>query len=294
MSTSPRRSRTGSRWGRSALRVMLATLAMLIMLAGAAAAAQTPRPAPVDPFVRSVARVRPSVLAIGTYHRRDRPSARYLGSGFVIADGNLVATNAHVVDGVRNNERLKALTVFLPDQPPRSGRRAVLIEEDPQHDVALLRFAGPPLRPLDLTPAGPVRQGQAVGVVGYPIGMRLGVVPAAHKGVVAAVVAAVRPLPQGARMTPELARALKDPYDLYQLDLIVYPGNSGSPLFDASTGRVVGIINKTLATRTREHLLTHPSGISYAVPTRWLRALLARHRLETEARGARDDGKEQR
>jgi S1-C subfamily serine protease len=111
----------------------------------------------------------------------------------------------------------------------------------------------------------------------------LGLVPAVHRGVVAAVVPAVLPLPRGAKLTPELAEAIRRPYHLYQLDLTSFPGNSGSPLFDGGNGRVLGIINKTLATRTREHLLSEPSGITYAVPAKWIQELLIQTGVSAKA-----------
>ena len=245
---------------------------------------QTPACGGQDPFVAMVAKVRPSVLAIGTYYFKDKPSAQYVGTGFVIDDGRTIVTNAHVIETIRKNDRLEYLTIFAPDTRPKQGRRAVFMAEDKFHDVALLRINDPALPPLELDIDGALLQGQAVGVIGYPLGMRLGVVPAVHKGVVAAVVSAVRPLPEGAKLTPELIRALRHPYMLYQLDVVVFPGNSGSPLFDAKTGRVIGLINRTLAAKTREHLVANPSGIAYAVETRWIHELLVRSRAAIRSR----------
>jgi hypothetical protein len=45
-------------------------------------------------------------------------------------------------------------------------------------------------------------------------------------------------------------------------------------MFDAETGGVVGIINMVLVKGTKEAILTHPSGISYAIPANYLRTLL--------------------
>lgn len=227
-----------------------------------------------DPFIEVAARVRPSVVAVGSYHSKDSPTVMYSGTGFVVGDGRLVATNAHVVDAVRQRNRQEQMKVFFPDGGPVDGRAVVLVGEDRVHDVALLRFDGAPARALELDSTNAGKQGQGVGVMGYPIGLRLGLVPAVHRGVVSAVVPAVLPLPTGVKLTPELTEALRNPYNLYQLDLVVFPGNSGSPMFDAESGKVIGIINKTLATRTREHLLDSPSGISYAVPVRWVVELL--------------------
>ena len=39
---------------------------------------------------------------------------------------------------------------------------------------------------------------------------------------------------------------------------------------------MLGIVNMVLVKNSRESLLSSPSGISYAIPVRYLRALLAR------------------
>lgn len=236
-----------------------------------------------DRFVQVVARVRPSIVAIGSYYFKDRPTAKYVGTGFVVDDGYTVVTNAHVVDSLMKRKRLDQMRVFLPDGQPVDGRNARVMAHDRFHDLSVLRFDGPQTPPLALDLDREPLQGQSVGIMGYPIGMILGLVPAAHRGVVAAVVPAVLPLPRGAKLTPQLAEAIRRPYNLYQLDLVVFPGHSGSPLFDAHTGGVIGIINKTLAGKTREHLLDQPTSIAYAVPSNWIGQLLIRSASTSEA-----------
>ena len=226
-------------------------------------------------FEQVIAYVRPSIVAVGSYYFKDTPTVRYVGTGFVVGDGNTVVTNAHVVDALVKLERVDHLRVYFPDDQLIDGRQAKVWAVDRFHDLAVIRYTGSPAPVLSLDPSAPP-QGRSVGILGYPIGLRLGLVPAAHRGVVAAVVPAVLPLPRGAKMNMELAEAIREPYNLYQLDMVVYPGNSGSPLFDSQRGQVIGIINKTLATKTREHLLTEPSAIAYAVPTRWIQELLVR------------------
>ncbi|MDD3381539.1 MAG: serine protease, partial [Rugosibacter sp.] len=53
-----------------------------------------------------------------------------------------------------------------------------------------------------------------------------------------------------------------------------YPGNSGGPLFDPDTGEVIGILNMVFVKSTKESALEKPSGISYAIPARYLDELL--------------------
>jgi len=250
-------------------RVRSVIAAMVALFAFAASLRADPKPA--DPFVETVRRVRPSVVGIGSYYFKDTPTVVYQGTGFVFGDGRLIATNAHVVAAVRSRDRIEQMKAFFPDGSIE-GRKVTLLGEDKFHDVAILALDGPPAPALSLDLSTAPQQGESVGILGYPIGLQLGLVPAAHRGVVAAVVPAVLPLPKGAKLTPELTEALRRPYMLFQLDLVVFPGNSGSPLFNGN-GDVVGIINKTLAAKTREHLLDTPSGIAYAVPVRWIEEL---------------------
>lgn len=274
---------TAGKPGLSRVRWLVVACALTLLGIGAtrtmpqaSAGRDADRAVPADPFVTTVASIRPSVVAVGSYRINDTPTVQYAGTGFVVGDGHVVATNAHVVQSIRQRDRLDSLRVFFPDGAPVAGRVATVIAEDSFHDVALLRFDGPAAPAIPVDPALEAPQGQEIGVLGYPIGTALGLVPATHKGVVAAVVPAVLPLPKGVKLTPEIAEAIRRPYNLYQLDLVIYPGNSGSPLFDGRDGRVYGIINKTLATRTREHMLENPSAIAYAVPAKWIHDLMTR------------------
>ncbi len=237
-----------------------------------------------DPFVRHTAELRPSIVAIGAYNASEFPSIRYFGTGFVVGDGLTVATNAHVVEGVRETQKtLDDLRVFFVDGRDSRGQPAQLVQSDELHDVALLRFEGPARRAVTLDSETP-HQGRSIGVMGYPVGTVLGLVPAVHRGGVAAVVPAVLPLPRGAKLTPMLVEAIRNPYDIYQLDVTILPGNSGSAVFDARTGHVLAIVNKALGDKTREHLIQRPTGIGYAVPSIWIQVLLAKDAAEGHIR----------
>ena len=59
-----------------------------------------------------------------------------------------------------------------------------------------------------------------------------------------------------------------------QLDATAYPGNSGSPLYDPASGKVVGVLNMVLVKESRENVLSQPSGITYAIPVQPLIELL--------------------
>jgi hypothetical protein len=48
------------------------------------------------------------------------------------------------------------------------------------------------------------------------------------------------------------------------------------PLLDADTGAVVGVLNMVLVKGTKESALSQPTGISYAVPARFVDDILRR------------------
>ena len=47
----------------------------------------------------TVARVKLSIVGIGTYSAVRRPPAQLRGTGFIVGDGRHAATNFHVIDG---------------------------------------------------------------------------------------------------------------------------------------------------------------------------------------------------
>ena len=77
------------------------------------------------------------------------------------------------------------------------------------------------------------------------------------------------------QINEKLIRQVKSgTFNIFQLDATAYPGNSGSPVFDASSGEVIGIINMVFIKSSREAALSQPSGISYAIPANYLEQLI--------------------
>ena len=74
-------------------------------------------------------------------------------------------------------------------------------------------------------------------------------------------------------------RSLKSgPFTVFQLDATAYPGHSGSPLYDADSGEVIGIVNMVFVKGTKDAAVGQPSGISVAVPAQFLQELIRRAR----------------
>ncbi|MEP7281660.1 MAG: serine protease [Rubrivivax sp.] len=235
---------------------------------------------------------RPSVLPIGRFDPLGSPRFAFRGTAFAVGDGRHVVTNAHVLtaDGSPTGAPLVsaanaapgegwALQVPLPDGGS-DWRRVELVQQDRSHDLALLRLVdGAPLAPLALAPDGRLREGLAVLLVGFPIAGVLGFQPVSHRGMVSSIAAFALPAAIAARLGDRaIARLRGGDFDVVQLDATAYPGNSGGPVLDAATGEVVAVVNMVLVKGSRESALRYPSGISYAVPARWIAPLLVKAR----------------
>ncbi len=237
----------------------------------------TPLPAGATSLVETVAKVRPAIVAVGSYRLRRTPPSHYLGTGFVVGDGRHCLTNAHVVAPVverHRGEQESILSIFARTGEGVGRRRARVVGRDDDHDLALLAFDGPPLPTLPLGDSQAVQEGESVAITGFPIGMVLGLHPATHRGIVAAIVPITDPALTGHHLTGRRIQQLRHPFSIFQLDLTAYPGNSGSPLYRIATGKVIGVINAVFAKRGKESALTHPSGITYAIPIHLARPLL--------------------
>jgi serine protease Do len=229
-----------------------------------------------DPLPGVISRIKPSVLAVGFYKESQNPRFAFRGTGFVIGDGNLLITNAHVVERTGEVPNDAALAVYSREDGGQGrGRRAEVIQLDKVHDLALLRFEGHPLPALALGKAGSAREGQSVGFVGFPLGGVLGFAPVTHRGTVSSITTVALPSPTARQLDDRTINRIRGgTFDMLQLDATAYPGNSGGPLFDVETAEVIGVVNMVTLKSSRESALTNPSGISYAIPVEFVLNLL--------------------
>ncbi len=221
--------------------------------------------------------IKPSIVAIGSYKATNNPPFSIRGTGFVVRNGTLVATNAHVVGAIAGEGDGVAIVAQVSSgasgESQRRGIRVIAV--DRSHDLAVLELDGPPLPALPLGRSDAVREGQAVAFTGFPIGAVLGFYPATHRGIVSAISPIVLPTPTARSLNEQVIKRIKTgAFKIFQLDATAYPGNSGSPVFDATTGEVLGIINMVFVKGSKEAALTQPSGITYAIPAEHLQALL--------------------
>lgn len=226
----------------------------------------------------TIERVKPSVVVVGTYKKTNSPPFSMRGTGFVAAQGNIVATNAHVLPDAADasDSSLLVVRVAIGDGEAQI-RRAQVLALDRDHDLAVLRVEGSPLQALVLKDSDHVREGEAVAFMGFPIGGALGFSPVTHRGMVSAITPIALPGANAQALNEKVIHRLKTgSFNIFQLDGTAYPGNSGSPVFDPNSGDVIGVVNMVFVKATKEAVLSQPSGITYAIPSNFLKELLRR------------------
>ncbi len=166
------------------------------------------------------------------------------GSGFVAAPG-LVVTNAHVVAG-------------LPQPMVQVGTSVLstkVVWFNPSYDIAILRVSGLDEPVLKLYP-GTVGRGTQAAVLGFPEG---GPFTVDGAGVMSMFEAEGRDI-YGKSLTVR---------NVYEIDALVRPGNSGGPLV-LPDGQVVGVVfSRSTADANVGYALTSPgvqAQLSEALP----------------------------
>ena len=262
-------------------------------------------------FHEILGQVKPAVVGIGLLSDPADPFSLVIqGTGFVVDSSGWIMTNKHVANlllqerdgrvGVRNaiaraafflwrsepkilaghtiEREYGVLTCPITEIATPPGDLPANIDYEQEPDLAVCKADVSPIQraikqalpSLTLGDSSTVREGEEVGVCGFPLGLRLPrgkelhqLTPIAQKGIVSAI------LPYAGIGNPHA----------FQLDIHVNPGSSGSPLFRAENGEVVGIV--FAAPMRPEHVniprpdgsaqdvvtVALPTGFGYAIPS---------------------------
>lgn len=174
------------------------------------------------------ARSTPAVVSIRTEHS--------LGTGFVVSNDGLVASNLHVVAG--NSKIL----VTLADH--REFEVVEVFNGDRERDLVILRIEAHRLPAVSLGDSSAIRPGDSVVAIGHPLGLE----DTVSNGLVSGI------------------RHVDDHLTVLQISAPIAPGSSGGPIFN-DRGEVIGVATA---------ILLGGQNINFGVPIAYVKELLKR------------------
>ena len=237
-------------------------------------------PARANGLIEAIKDVRRSVVAIGTYQQLGQPPVRLRGTGFVVADGGYVITNAHVLPKKLDAKNQETLQAFYGIEAQAKHYELDVVEEDDVHDLALLRIIGKAKLPAMSLSKTMAPEGARAAITGYPLGSLLGLYPITHEGIISAVKERSFAAYHQGQLTADRVRRLRASFIVYQIDTNAYPGNSGSPLYDPESRKVIGVVQSVaVREKTQTSAIEAPTGFTFAVPASFVSQLLARNNL---------------
>lgn len=181
------------------------------------------------------------------------------GSGVVISDRGDILTNFHVIKSCSS----VTAQIGVEVEP------AVIVATDQGNDLATIRVKSPRPAVATFREGRPVRAGDPVVAIGYPLAGLLASTTNLSTGIVSALA------------------GIGDDSRYLQISTPVQPGNSGGPLLDAS-GHLVGIVTAKLnAIRTLNITGDIPQNVNFAIKAEVAKAFLDSRGLSY--RSARSD-----
>jgi hypothetical protein len=181
------------------------------------------------------------------------------GTGFAVGNGSSVITNFHVVDGCQNVQ-----IANVGD--------GLIKTVDPANDIAIIQPARPISRPLRFRTGDPLKPGEDIIVIGFPLRGLLSSSPTVTTGIVSSLA------------------GLRDDRTRFQISAPVQPGNSGGPVLDKS-GNVVGmIVSKLNVLRIARMTGDIPQNVNFAIPASIIASVLDANSVKYRV-GTSDGGK---
>ena len=199
---------------------------------------------------KKIKQVKNSIIAIGFKPSPDKVTI--IGSGFAVSDSGKILSAAHLYKNLKP-EYIPNLMGLVMEREEKEGLihykwlPLKLIKKEDKDDVALFQieeYENTLLRKLELGDSEKIEVGEDVYFVGFPyaaqlINDRFGVTLIVNKGIISNI--------------------KRDGTDTnykknwFIIDAISNPGNSGCPLIDVKTNKVIGVM--TIAFRTQSKVM---------------------------------------
>lgn len=159
-----------------------------------------------------VQKCKPAVVSIEAIVKNETSAAGvYQGTGFNISPTGKIITNQHIVDTA------DSITVRFADGREFSSKQYEII---PNMDIAIIHLQTNDLPTVSLNTTDPIREGDLVTIIGNP----LGYMSIAQRG-----------------QAGQFHKTEADRLLVFDINITVNPGNSGSPVINSQM-QVVGVI----------------------------------------------------
>ena len=223
----------------------------------------------------SINKIRSSIVAIG--FNPNPQQITIVGSGFCISNDGKILSSAHLYNPLDENQKrnLKAFVMVEQKENDLEAYRWIpisLVDKNDQNDLAVFQlesYKDTLLKKLELGDSEKVEVGQEAYFIGFPYAAQLindgfGVTLVVNKTIISNI--------KKDGVDPEHKR------NWFILDAISNPGNSGSPLIDLESNKVIGVM--AIAFRTQSRIqpsldIREPMHIAGAKPINLAKNLLA-------------------
>ncbi|OGI63842.1 hypothetical protein A3A95_00130 [Candidatus Nomurabacteria bacterium RIFCSPLOWO2_01_FULL_39_18] len=189
---------------------------------------------------QKIKEIRSSIVAVG--YSPGQNQINISGSGFCISDDGKILTSAHVYNQTPPQFQNKMMAMVMNKQDPNGLEHYIwlsifFIKKDDQTDVALFQienYQSTLLKKMELGDSEKVEVGEDTYFIGFPYAAQLikdgmGITLVVNKAIVSNI--------KQDGVNPS------HPRNFIIVDAISNPGNSGCPLIDIETNKVIGIMS---------------------------------------------------
>jgi len=222
----------------------------------------------------NIVKIKDSIVAVGVKLNENQVSI--IGSGFSVSNDGKILSAAHLYNGLEP-EQIKNFVGMAMIKREKSGLEYYswspleLIKKEDKNDVVLLQmrdYKKTLLKPLELGDSEKVEAGNEVYFIGFPYAAQLindgfGITLIVNRAIISNI--------------KQDGINLDHPRNWFIVDTISNPGNSGSPLINAQTNKVIGIM--TISFRKKSQVqqdldIHEPMHIAGAKPINLAKELL--------------------
>lgn len=225
-------------------------------------------------LTQKIKEVRPAIVAIG--FNPTPQQITIIGSGFIVKDRKII-TAAHLYNQINDEQRKNLKANVMVEQVSKDMEKyhwieIELISKDDKNDLAVFRLKNSSniLKYLEIDPqySENVEVGQEVYFIGFPYAAQLindgfGLTLVVNKSIISNV--------------KRDGVDKSHPRNWFIVDAISNPGNSGCPLIEIETNRVVGVMTIAWRVKSQTHKdldVREPMHIAGAKPINLAKELL--------------------